>query len=262
MSLSKQIYLYSIDTSYLYEEKEEVIHNRLLKLYELRKILNNKNITDKNIIENDYPFWKTNINKLIAQEKEELTILLNKRKEDHTPRILNENKLKDKSIITLFDSVLTRALNLKEGELTTELFILNVYFFQVFENMVKDGFIYQGEKYVFFSASAGQIRTKRAVFIKESSYNKIKNKIMCGLSVEDINSKGGINPNKFLAYLALCNSATDTWENFDIDKSIVVDDFETNIYSQVDYINEIDYSITRKEMEVNVPHTDGCGMML
>lgn len=262
MSLSKQIYLYSIDTSYLYEEKEEIIHNRLLKLYELRKILNNKNITDKNIIENDYPFWKTNINKLIAQEKEELTILLNERKEDHTPRILNENKLKDKSIITLFDSVLTRALNLKEGELTTELFILNVYFFQVFENMVKDGFIYQGEKYVFFSASAGQIRTKRAVFIKESSYNKIKNKIMCGLSVEDINSKGGINPNKFLAYLALCNSATDTWENFDIDKSIVVDDFETNIYSQVDYINEIDYSITRKEMEVNVPHTDGCGMML
>ena len=46
MSLSKQIYLYSIDTSYLYEEKEEIIHNRLLKLYELRKILNNKNIVE------------------------------------------------------------------------------------------------------------------------------------------------------------------------------------------------------------------------
>lgn len=36
-----------------------------------------------------------------------------------------------------------------------------------------------------------------------------------------------MNQNKFLAYLALMNSATDVWQDFDIDKSIVVDDWET-----------------------------------
>ena len=35
-----------------------------------------------------------------------------------------------------------------------------------------------------------------------------------------------MNINKYLAYLALCNSGTDRWENFNIDKSIVVKDFE------------------------------------
>ena len=50
---------------------------------------------------------------------------------------------------------------------------------------------------------------------------------MCGLTVDHINKLGGINVNKFIAYLALCNSATDVWEDFDIDKAIVVDDLET-----------------------------------
>lgn len=262
MSLEKQIYLYSIDTSHFYTDEEDIVHKKLLKLYELRKILKNEKIISKTKIENDWDFWRKTVNKLIAEEKENLTVLLNKRLEDVSPRILKEEALKDKYIITLFDSCLTRALNLNAGELTKDLFILNVYFFQVFENLVKQGFIYNGEKYIFFTASAGQIRTKRAIFIKESKYKEIEKKIMCGLSVEDINNQGGINPNKFLAYLALCNSATDTWENFDIDKAIVVDDFETDIVTTVDYINEIDYTITRKEMPIKIPHTDGCGMMI
>ena len=262
MSLSKQIYLYSIDTSHFYTDEENVIHKRLLKLYELRKILKNEKIIEKTSIDNDWDFWRKTTNKLIAEEKENLTILLNKRLNNPSPRILKEESLKDKYIITLFDSSLTRALGLNAGELTKDLFILNVYFFQVFENLVKYGFIYNDEKYIFFTASAGQIRTKRAVFIKESKYKEIEKKIMCGLSIEDINKQGGINPNKFLAYTALCNSATDTWENFDIDKSIVVQDFETYVTYVVDHINELDYSITRKEMPIKIPHMDGCGIML
>ena len=262
MSLSKQIYLYSIDTSHFYTDEEDIIHKKLLKLYELRKILKNEKIIEKSPVDNDWDFWRKTTNKLIAEEKENLIALLNKKLNDSSPRILKEEALKDKYIITLFDSSLTRALGLEAGELTKDLFILNVYFFQVFENLVKQGFLYNNEKYVFFTASAGQIRTKRAIFIKESRYKEIENKIMCGLSVESINNQGGINPNKYLAYLALCNSATDSWENFDIDKSIVVDDFETDVMATVDFINEIDYTITRKEMPVKIPHTDGCGMML
>ena len=57
---------------------------------------------------------------------------------------------------------------------------------------------------------------------------------MCGLSIESINEQGGMNINKFLAYLALCNSATDEWKNFDIDKSIVVDDMELHCIDETE----------------------------
>lgn len=262
MSLNKQIYLYSIATDAFYEELEQKIHKRLLSLYAIRKQLKNDKLMSKNPVEVDVGFWKTTINKLIAQEKEDLVELLDNRLKDRTPRQLNPDSLKDRNIITLFDSSLTRALGIEPNTLTEDLMVLNVFFFQIFEGLVKDGFVYNGEKYVFLTASAGQIRTKRAVFIKESSYLAIQKKLMCGLTVEAINEKGGINPNKYLAYLALCNSATDVWEDFDIDKSIVVEDFETNVFTKVDYIDDVDYSITRQEMDVPIPHMDGCGIML
>ena len=265
MALNKQVYLYSVATDSFYDEEENKIHKELLKLYTLRKNLKDKRIREKTEtfnFQNDWEFWVKSINKIISDDKDKLSSLLDKRLENNKPRILNPDSIKDKNIITLFDSSLTRALGLKINELTDELIVLNVFFFQVFHNLVRDGFIYNGKKYIFLTASAGQIRTKRAVFIKENSFYKIEPKIMCGLTRDEINKKGGINSNKFLAYLALCNSATDVWEDFDIDRSIVVDDFETDVIGEVDFIDEYDYSITRNERPVNIPHMDGCGIML
>ena len=85
---------------------------------------------------------------------------------------------------------------------------------------------------------------------------------MCGLTIDKINSKGGNNVNKHLAYMALTNSATDEWNEFDIDRSIVIDDFETDVYGTFDFVDETDYSITRKIDYVPIPHTDGAGMIL
>lgn len=262
MSLNRQCFLYSVCTDAFYEPEEQEIHKRLLKLYSLRKLLKDSKLMAKNEIANDYDFWKKSVNILIKAEKDGLSEILDRRLNDRTPRVLNPDALKDKAIISLFESSLTRALGIGQNELTQDLFILNVFFFQIFESLVKDGFIYNGNKYVFLTASAGQIRTKRAVFIREDRYDAIQQKIMCGLTVEEINNRGGINTNKYLAYLALCNSATDVWEDFDIDRSIVVDDFETDVAGEVDYINEIDYSITRQQTNTPIPHTDGCGMML
>lgn len=262
MSLNRQCFLYSVCTDAFYEPEEQEIHKRLLKLYSLRKLLKDSKLMAKNEIANDYDFWKKSVNILIKAEKDRLSEILDRRLDDRTPRVLNPDALKDKAIISLFESSLTRALGIGQNELTQDLFILNVFFFQIFESLVKDGFIYNGNKYVFLTASAGQIRTKRAVFIREDRYDVIQQKIMCGLTVEEINNRGGINTNKYLAYLALCNSATDVWEDFDIDRSIVVDDFETDVAGEVDYINEIDYSITRQQANTPIPHTDGCGMML
>ena len=265
MALNKQVYLYSVATDSFYDEEENKIHKELLRLYKIRKNLKDKKFREKTenvILQNDWDFWLKSINKIIAEDKENLNKLLDKRLLDKKPRSLNPDSIKDKNIITLFDSALTRALNLNINELTDELIVLNVFFFQVFHNLVRDGFLYKGEKYVFFTASAGQIRTKRAVFIKEKSFKNIERKIMCGLTREEINKKGGINPNKFLAYLALCNSATDIWEDFDIERSIVVEDFETDVIGEVDFIDEYNYLITRNKIPVKIPHMDGCGIML
>lgn len=249
MSLTKQIHLYSISTDAFYEPQEQYIHKRLLKLYKLR----NKEL----------PKWKkSSVNRVIKKEKARMIELLEKRLDSNEPRQLNSSALINKNVVSLFESALTRALDIKTNTLTYDLMILNVFFFQVFESLVRDGFEYNGERYIFLTASAGQIRTKRAVFIREAAYQKVQSRIMCGLTIEDINNQGGINPNKFLAYLALNNSATDVWEDFDIDKSIVVDDFESNVFGQVDFIDDVTYKIERQEKEVELCQTDGCGMML
>lgn len=42
----------------------------------------------------------------------------------------------------------------------------------------------------------------------------------------------------------------------------MVDDFETSVEGEVDYIDDVTYEITRKKMGVSIPHMDGCGIML
>lgn len=258
MALNKQIFCYSVDTSAFYEPEEQFYHERMLKLYRLRKKYKDKtNWGDK-----DLSWKKSAVNRALAKEKETLSAILDKRANNREMRHLNPDVLNTKNTISLFTSSLTRAFKLSPNELTKDIIIVNVFFFQVFKNLVLDGFLIGDEKYIFLTASAGQIRQKKAVFVKKSIYDKVKGRLTCGLDMEDINYHGGINPNKFLAYLALNNSATDVWEDFDIDKSIVVDDFETLVPGLVDYISDITYQIERKEMGVSIPHTDGCGMVL
>ena len=80
--------------------------------------------------------------------------------------------------------------------------------------------------------------------------------------VDRINEKGSICINKFLAYLALCNSATDLWEDFNIDNCIVVNDFENIINGTVDYIDDKTYEINRVTKDLEFTQTDGVGMIL
>lgn len=221
---------------------------------------------------NEYIHW----NQLIVHKRKKaheskdklLTLLANKMAQneatdgkDHI-RCVRESELYDNNVISVFESSLTRTIGIKQDELTDALMVVQVYYFDVFKDISFYGFIYKGEKYKYFTSSAGQIRKKKAVFINESVWNDIEKTVMCGLTIEAINAKGGNNVNKHLAYMALANSATDEWKEFDIDRCIVIDDFETNVEGVFDYIDETDYSITRKNGEVPIPHTDGAGMML
>ncbi|TVY04473.1 hypothetical protein FPZ45_02515 [Cohnella terricola] len=69
---------------------------------------------------------------------------------------------------------------------------------------------------------------------------------------------GGANINKFLAYLALTQSASEPYD-IDLDRCIVVDDFETMVNGEVDFIDLDTYEIERKYMDIPINHTVGCG---
>ena len=150
----------------------------------------------------------------------------------------------------------------KPDELCEDFMVIQTYYFSIIQDLIYYGFTYKGEKYIYFTSSAGQIRTKKCVFVKESVWKKYEKTIMCGLTIDEINKKGGNNPNKHLAYMALTNSATDVWEEFDIDKTIVINDFETNVYGTYDLVDDTDYSIKRVTDYVPIAHTDGAGMIL
>ena len=168
----------------------------------------------------------------------------------------------DKKIISVFDSAFTRMIGAKQDELTEDFMVIQVYYFDIIKDLIYNGFEYKGEKYIYFTSSAGQIRTKKTVFVKESVWKEYEKTIMCGLTIDSINEKGGNNPNKHLAYMALTNSATDVWEEFDIDKTIVINDFETNVYGTYDLVDDEDYTVKRISDYVPIEHTDGAGMML
>ena len=177
-------------------------------------------------------------------------------------RVVRSEALKMTNAVQVFESNLTRSLQMTPDAINDAMVIVRVYYFGVAESIIKNGFYMNGEHYVFFSASAGQIRTKKFVAIQENKLNACMNQLTCGLSVENINAQGGININKYLAYLALCNSATEVWKDFNIDRCIVIDDFETMVHGLVDFIDEKTYETTRMEMDVPITHTDGCGMIL
>ena len=131
------------------------------------------------------------LKKEINSLKHELKVLLksniNKTRSVNSEYILKKTALKNS--ISLFSSTLTRVLNMaiNRSNINSELVVVRVYYFDVFKSLVNNGFYMNGEKYIFLTASAGQIRTKKNVFIKESEYKAHYNTLFCGLSIDKIN---------------------------------------------------------------------------
>lgn len=272
MALDKQYCIYGLDTSAFYFEEERNVEQKMYKLRDMKKkykeILKDQSLNGavRIVIENKYKETYSELTRL----KEILISMMRGNMVRY--RSLNEVKLNPRNRISVFDSELTRCLEMTPLNLdvrqTTDnvvvneqMMVITVFFFEVLENMIHKGFYHNGNKYVYFASSAGQIRTKKAVFVREDLLNQCWNRLACGLTIDEINQKNGMNLNKFNAYLALCSSATETWDDFDIDRCIVVDDFETNVVTEVDYVDDRDYSITRQTMPVTIPHTDGSGMI-
>ena len=278
MALNKLYYVYGLDTACFYTNEENELDKMMIKSRVVKSHIEEH--LESGMSKHKKPYSETQIkqykkwhnwcthkissykNQLIQTMQNNKDIIREVRPDKLYITVDGENIPAPKKRVSIFDSTLTRCFGLKEREFNTEIVIVKVFFFEIAENIIKNGFMMNGKKYVFFSSSAGQIRTKKMVCVREDLLNEYWNKLTCGLTVEHINSLGGMNINKFLAYLALCNSATDPWIDFDISKSIVVDDFENGVPCEVDYIDDITYEITRKTMSVPIPHMDGCGIML
>lgn len=237
--------------------------------------------------------------KKVIDKNEGTNRVLDRNEIFYTKEIKNDDKVintietvRPSRVISFFESILTRALDLKtEKELceigkqvNDEVIVVKVFHYGILKDLIDNGFMYNNEFYKYFSSSSGQLKTKKCVFIKESALTRecknsegeiytIEEKLTCGLSRDRINNtsfgKGenkvlGVNTNKYLAYLMLQNSAITKWEGFDINEVLVVKDLELDLKGYVDYINRDTYEITpnvyKKDLKVNV--TDGAGLCL
>lgn len=233
MALDKQISIYSVDTGNFYSNKERELHNLNCKLRMEKNKLKQKltDIRDKiksygcfdneihlidigkgfeptDDVELNHYFYEykyyTEILKLkrqkIKKSKQDLLELLDRKVKlnietegKHHKRELRN--VGTQNIINIFDSSVTRLTEMYPYELSENLMVVQVYYFDVFKDIFYYGFTYKGEEYIYFTSSAGQIRTKKGVFIKKSFYEEHEKTLMCGLTLQTINEKGGNNPN-------------------------------------------------------------------
>ncbi|AKA71951.1 hypothetical protein [Clostridium scatologenes] len=214
-------------------------------------------------------------------------------------RSVRNKDIKTKDIIAIGDNNLVRTLGLNLGIFTDKIITIKVGNMDdsVVNKVIKDGLTIDNvdgtkQHYIFFTAGAGQTRSEKFMMILDNdSIKDVLLTLMCGLTIEEINKQGGMNISKFLAYLSLNNSGSTVWEGFDINKCIVVEDFETMVSATVDYIdrqiNSVKYEVehTKKDgtkgkyirtkqvaewninkgvnnMNVPVPHFDGLGLIL
>lgn len=201
-------------------------------------------------------------------------------------------KVRASRIISFFESLLTRTLQLKTSselvkdnrQVNDEVIVVKVFHNSVFEDLVHHGFEYNGQHYRYLSSSSGQLKTKKGVFVLESALNKkhvnedgeeytAEDRLTCGLTWDRINQTSfgtgenkvyGVNTNKYLSYLMLANTSIKHFDKFDIDRVLVVNDLELNLKGYVDYIDRDTYKIEKgvykEDLKVNV--TDGAGLVL
>lgn len=175
--------------------------------------------------------------------------------------------------ITIFDNEITRLIdnkveseidkNDKKIPLLETIIFVKIFNIDILNQILNNGFSCFGKEYCFLTASAGQIRKSCITCIEKEFLIKNHDILYNGLSDDIINNseEKGCNVGKFLAYKAL-NLSASIPINIDIDKVIVVEDFESIVAKDIEYINHKTYETTEKTMDKPISHTDGAGMFL
>lgn len=196
--------------------------------------------------------------------------------------------LRNKYKIAEFESVESRAMGLHHLDITLDKIIIKWKREDILKDIVLNGFQMDvvnpdgsvvTKTFHVMTASAGQLRRDKIQCLSEDVWQffdkpqlptQINKTLMCGLTWDQINShqkkgKFGINVNKLMAYMALSTCATEVWD-MDIDRCIVIPDFEAPVTGVMDYINgEVpgkQFQIQRGQRTVTINHCDGIGMVL
>lgn len=288
--LSQQIRLMSIGTYDLFEDDEFETYwgiislNNQLAAMEQEKKEHGETFADPTVMENmkaEKFALSEKLSALISshagtpRKVQTKRVLMTRKFTDadgnvHFPDYVTWDTLKISRRIAEFASIGSRAMGLKPDEVTFDKIIVKWKSTDMLEQIIRDGFLMTGKEpsgdivtrhYHLLTASAGQLRTDKVQFISDSMWEKIEPKLQCGLTWEKINQQGGINANKFMAYVGVGFSAVDPWETFNIDKAIVIDEFEADVTGDMQYIRP-DYTSEFGAHTVTIDHTDGCGMML
>lgn len=212
-------------------------HKRALKLIESKLLSEDDSVYYRNWLKNWIPILEKDIANLKNNEKEKdkcfRNMLTNNTRITRTLNPDREFKSEDQfRDIKIFESDLTRSFGCRDMDHSEDIISVVTYYTEIFDSILHNGFIFNEKKYVFFTAGAGQTRCKKSTFVSEDKLNENFNKLFCGLTREEINRQGGMNTNKYLAYTSLCQTNSEIWTDFDIDRAIVVEDIEYQIPDQ------------------------------
>ena len=173
-------------------EEEENADQKLKKSLIAQRKEKSARLTEEIAKHNGIP-RKVRIKSVLIQEK------------DRPPAAgITWKSLKFSKKINEFESEMSRAMGLHHLDQTFDKIILKWKNEDVLRQLVLNGFTMDvlnddgtvtTKKYQYLTSSAGQLRTNKTSFISEDMWLRIHDRIMCGLSFDKINEKGGCNVN-------------------------------------------------------------------
>lgn len=230
--------------------------------------LKSKNVQYKIYKVNTFAFFTDEENKKynsIKKDKDKMSEMEPVLEKFEGQRVLNPKALKMDNEIAIFDSDLLRLVRDKSSndKLVKEIIYIRIYHKKILRQILESGFICEDKEYVFFTSSAGQVRNETITCIRKDLYDKYRSNLMNSLTEAGINNSDqkGVNLGKLMAYNSLCMSSS-VEVDIDIDRVIVVPDFETKVIKEVEYIDKETLKSKIKTMDVPVNHCDGAGMFL
>ena len=133
----------------------------------------------------------------------------------------------------------------------------------ILNQIVDCGVILDGRHYLFYTSSTGQMKESEITLVEEDYWKKNQYALMCGLTEDRINAKGGINMGKFFSAKALNISNSIEYDSgVSIDEVIIVSDFKTLMSGMVNYLDVNTLDIQEKMMDIEIEHMDGAGMFI
>ena len=115
---------------------------------------------------------------------------------------------------------------------------MEIFHNDIMWQILRDGIMIADKKYILYTATTGQVRNTTITLLREDFFNRNVGALLVGLSVEYINSQGGMNVGKYLSYTALpLSSSVLPEKEIDIDRCILVKGLETTVRDFVKYVD-------------------------